>query len=154
MHKRSRSKKAVSPVIANVLMVMAVFALGTILFAWATSSFGMYQGGAGVWFINRGDAMKERLVIEYVDFTGTFHQYMDIYVRNVGKMDLNLAAIYVNGTIASTVSPSLPKTVTVGNVQMLRVSLLDPLDPWGTGCLSAVMVATSRGNSATGTYAA
>ena len=30
MPKRSRSKKAVSPVIANVLMVMAVFALGTI----------------------------------------------------------------------------------------------------------------------------
>jgi len=134
-------------------MVMAVFALGTILFAWATSSFGMYQGGAGVWFINRGDAMKERLIIECVDFTGKYRKYMGIYVRNVGKIDLNIVAIYINGTIvdASKVNPSYPVTVTVGNVQMVNVTLSTP---WNTGSVTTVMVATSRGNSASGTYKA
>jgi len=158
MPERSRYKKAVSPVIANVLMVMAVFALGTILFAWATSSFGMYQGGAGVWFVNRGDAMKERLIIECVDFTGVAHQYIEIYVRNVGRIDFKIVAIYINGTIASMVTPSLSTgvTVTVGNVTLFRVTLYPtpPLYPWSAGSISTVMVATSRGNSATGTYEA
>ena len=152
MPRRSRSKKAVSPVIANVLMVMAVFALGTILFAWATSSFGLYQGGAGIWFSNRGDAMKERLIIECVDFTGAFHQYMGIYIRNVGTIQLKIVAIYINGTIASTVTPSLPVAVTVGSVQLLNVTLSSPLVPWQKGSVSTVMVATSRGSSATGAY--
>jgi len=139
-------------------MVMAVFALGTILFAWATSSFGMYQGGAGVWFINRGDAMKERLIIECVDFTGSLHEYIEVYVRNVGKIDLKIAAIYINGTTASTVTPSLipPVTVTVGNVTMFRVLLFPspPFYTWNNGSVTTVMVATTRGNSATGAYAA
>jgi len=140
-------------------MVMAVFALGTILFAWATSSFGMYQGGAGVWFINRGDAMKERLIIEYVSFTGKYYLYMGIYVRNVGTIDSKIVAIYINGTIASYVTPSLQPsgfTLTVGNVQMFNVTLLPtpPLYPWKTGSVTTVMVATSRGNSATGAYKA
>jgi len=156
MLNRSRYKKAVSPVIANVLMVMAVFALGTILFAWATSSFGAYQGGAGIWFINRGDALKERLVIECVDFTMTpppFHNTINVYVRNVGTIDLKVVAIYVNATralVAST-TPSLPVSLGVGQVTCITVLLSTT---WGSGSTTSIMVATARGNSASGTWKA
>jgi len=157
MSRPSRSKKAVSPVIANVLMVMAVFALGTILFAWATSSFGMYQGGAGVWFMNRGDALKERLVIECVDFTGAppgpplVKDRINVYVRNVGTIDLKVVAIYVNGTAAAATSPSLPTSFGVGQVALITVMLSSP---WRSNSVTSIMVATARGNSASGSWKA
>ena len=149
MAKRFRSKKAVSPVIANVLMVMAVFALGTILFAWATSSFGTYQGGTGVWFINRGDALKERFVIECVDFTGD--RTIDVYVRNVGMIDLKVVAIYINGTVASTTDPSLPVSLGAGQVTHISVLLSSS---WHSNSITGIMVATARGNPASGTWKA
>jgi len=157
MPKRSRSKKAVSPVIANVLMVMAVFALGTILFAWATSSFGAYQGGAGIWFVNRGDALKERLVIECVDFSGGLDR-IDVYIRNVGMLDLKVAAIYINGTVAlvaaiyvNGTSASFPVPLAVGQVKCITVLLSSP---WRLNSVTSIMVATARGNSASGSWKA
>ena len=165
MPKRWRSKKAVSPVIANVLMVMAVFALGTILFAWATSSFGMYQGGAGVWFVNRGEAMKERLVIEQVSFTSQYagpipppaNELIIIYVRNVGTIDCRIVAIYVNASAAPSmiqiVNPPLSPGITlkVGSVTSINVTLVKT---WHSGSVSTIGVATARGNIVSGTWKA
>jgi len=155
MPKRSRSKKGVSPVIANVLMVMAVFALGTILFAWATSSFGAYQGGAGVWFINRGEAMKERLVIEQVSFTSAFdpslNELIIVYVRNVGTIDCKIVAIYVNASASEDVSPAMPISLKVGSVTSINVTLASP---WHSGSVSTIGVATARGYVVTGAWKA
>jgi len=155
MPKRLRSKKAVSPVIANVLMVMAVFALGTILFAWATSSFGMYQGGAGVWFVNRGEAMKERLVIEQVSFTSAVippgNELIVIYVRNVGTIDCKIVAIYVNASAMQNVSPATPISLKVGSVTSINVTLASP---WHSGSVSTIGVATARGNVVSGVWKA
>lgn len=144
MPRRSRSKKAVSPVIANVLMVMAVFALGTILFAWATSSFGAYQGGAGLWFVNRGEALKERFVVEYVSFSiGVQSQERDnitILIRNVGSIDITIKAVYINSTVYN-----FNVKVGVDRVQALYVIIPDPAHYWDFGCVSRIAVASERG---------
>jgi len=155
MPTRSPSKKAVSPVIANVLMVMAVFALGTILFAWATSSFGAYQGGAGLWFVNRGEALKERLVIEQVSFTSAFdpslNELIILYVRNVGTIDCKIVAIYVNASAIGTVSPAMPISLGVGSVTSINVTLANP---WHSGSVSTIAVATARGDVVSGVWKA
>jgi len=146
MPKRSRSKKAVSPVIANVLMVMAVFALGTILFAWATSSFGAYQGGAGVWFVNRGEALKERFVVEYVSFSKSGPPWFDqnnitILIRNVGSIDITVRTVYINST-----AYNFNEKIGVDQVQALKVIILNPDDYWDYGCVTRIAVASERGN--------
>jgi len=134
-------------------MVMAVFALGTILFAWATSSFGTYQGGAGVWFINRGEAMKERLVIEQVSFTSAFtpplNELIVIYVRNVGTIDCKIVAIYVNALAIGSVSPATPISLNVGSVISINVTRT-----WYSGSVYRIGVATARGNVASGAWKA
>jgi len=146
-------------------MVMAVFALGTILFAWATSSFGAYQGGAGVWFMNRGEAMKERLVIEQVSFTSAFtpslNELMIIYVRNVGTIDCNVVAIYVNSSSAPSQKVigsggyQMPISLKVGSVTSINVTLTGGwLGPWHSGSVSTIGVATARGNVVSGTWKA
>jgi len=143
MPKRSRSKKAVSPVIANVLMVMAVFALGTILFAWATSSFGAYQGGAGLWFVNRGEALKERFVVEYVSFSGTVippaRNNITVLIRNVGSIDITVKAVYINST-----AYNFNVKVLVNQVKAISVTLTAGY--WDYGGVTRIAVASERGN--------
>jgi len=147
-------------------MVMAVFALGTILFAWATSSFGLYQGGAGIWFMNRGEAMKERLVIEQVSFTSKYvgpipppaNELIILYVRNVGTIDCKIVAIYVNASAApsmiKTVNPPLTNggiSLNVGSVTSINVTLFGT---WHSGSVSTIAVATARGNIVSGVWKA
>jgi len=142
-------------------MVMAVFALATILFAWATSSFGVYQGGAGVWFANRGEAMKERLVIEQVSFTSAFtgpipppaNELIIIYIRNVGTIDCQIASIYVNASTSNimSVNPSLSISLKVGSVTSINVTLASP---WHDGSVSVIGVATARGYVVSGVWKA
>jgi len=139
-------------------MVMAVFALGTILFAWATSSFGAYQGGAGVWFVNRGEAMKERLVVEQVYFTtGSMpNDLIIVYVRNVGTIDCKITGIYVNvlATPNGSVSPTMPISLKVGSVTSINVTLWPWFGPWYSGSVYTIAVATARGNVVSGAWKA
>jgi archaellum component FlaF (FlaF/FlaG flagellin family) len=140
-------RKGVSTVIANVLMVMTVFSLAAVMFAWATSSFGRYQGGIGVWFSNQEAAMRESLVIEDVWYNSTAST-VSVTVRNTGSADLTISTIYFNGTSRSpTGSPTLPYNLKVGNAVAFKFST--------TGWLSAnkmiyVVVATAKGNQARG----
>jgi len=143
MPKRLRSKKAVSPVIANVLMVMAVFALGTILFAWATSSFGAYQGGAGIWFVNRGEALKERFVVEYVTFSEGVQSgerdNITVFIRNVGSIDVTVKAVYIE-----TRAYSFSERVGVGQVKPLSIILSYPYY-WDYGQVYRIVAVSERG---------
>jgi len=125
-------------------MVMAVFALGTILFAWATSSFGAYQGGAGVWFVNRGEALKERFVVEYVSFSKSAvppynRNNITILIRNVGSIDITVKAVYINST-----AYNFNVKVVVGEVKAISVTLTGGY--WDYGDVTRIAVASGRGN--------
>jgi len=134
-------------------MVMAVFALGTILFAWATSSFGTYQGGAGVWFVNRGEALKERFVVEYVSFSGSLappaRNNITVFVRNVGGMDITVKAVYINST-----AYSFNVKVLVGQVRPISVVLSPSAGYWDFDCVTRIAVASERGNVVEGYWKA
>jgi len=136
-----RRKAGISTILANLLMVSIVFSLASVLFIWATASFGTYQGGTGLWFSSRSDAMKERFVIEEVYFTyqdgTTTKNNITIYVRNVGAIDMQIAAVYVNGTIGTTLSTP------IGVGQAVKLSITRN---WGTGSVTNIVVASGRGN--------
>jgi len=122
---------------------MAVFALGTILFAWATSSFGAYQGGAGVWFVNRGETLKERFVVEYVSFSKSAvppynRNNITIFIRNVGSIDITIKAVYINST-----AYNFNVRLVVGQVQPLSVTLNPPY--WDYGRVTRIALASARG---------
>jgi len=144
------SRRAISTLLANVLVVTMVVALGTMLFIWTTGVMGMYQGGAGVWFSTRSEVMKERLAIEEVWFTnavGQDRKNITIYVRNVGTNELKIAAVYVNSTQVWTGT----KTLDVGKVDKISLTLTTS---WGRGCVTYISVATLRGNVVKGYWQA
>jgi len=147
-------RKGISTIIANLLMVAIVLTLATSLFIWASSSFGIYQGSAGLWFSSRSEAMRERFVVEEAWFTDAGAK-INIYVRNVGDIDITIADIYVNRTRveAAKIDPRLPRTIPTGQVWVFQITLSYP-EEWNQGSVSEIVVATSRGNTVRGYWTA
>ena len=50
------SQKGISTIMVDLMMLVIVVTLSSLLFVWAISSFGAYQGGAGYWFSSRSIA--------------------------------------------------------------------------------------------------
>src|SRR5690348_2914499 len=97
--RNRRSRKAISTIMANLTMLVIVVVLSSLLFVWAISSFGAYQGGAGYWFSSRSLANQERISIEGVYFIPGSTNYALVYVRNVGTIPFTIASAYLNQTL-------------------------------------------------------
>src|SRR5215467_7971233 len=120
INRNRRSRRAISTIMANLTMLIIVVFLSAMLFVWAISSFGLYQGGAGYFFSSRSQANQERISIENAYFTcaippcpssGAGNTVVKIYVRNVGSIPFRIASVYVNGTLYN-IAPTLTINVT------------------------------------------
>jgi hypothetical protein len=164
--RNRRSRKAISTIMANLTMLIIVVSLSSLLFIWAISSFGAYQGGAGYWFSSRSVANQERMSVEGVYFyqSGGLN-YALMYVRNVGTIPFTIVSVYVNSTLynspgtfpalqvnVSQVAPVCPSTATAyacgPNGGILRFGQSAP----GSGDTQTVTVATQRGTVTTTTW--
>ena len=118
-------RKALSPVIATLLMVAIAVAASIITYVWAMGLLGGLMGTGGT-------QTKEQLILEAYDWktTGT----ISLIFRNVGSAQVSIAAVYLEGVtlnptastvaIAGTVSYSLPVaglTITPGASYTLKV---------------------------------
>jgi len=161
--RRLRRCLAVSTVIGNMLMILITISLGAILVAWAGTSYGAFSGGSQLYFAQSGQALQERFVIEEVFFNRTASpQQIFIFVRNVGPININIVAIYANGTVLSPVSSAgegwcsfsgtpLSSSMVVGAVCEFSLnwpnSACSPNHcPWVTGNIFQLVVASTRGN--------
>jgi flagellin-like protein len=93
MKRMLRSRKGVSPVLATVLMIVIAVIGMNILFAFAVNYATDFQLG-------RGSSVLESLVIEMVYWDGV-STTADIWVYNVGKVELDISNVYVNERLAS-----------------------------------------------------
>jgi flagellin-like protein len=128
-----KGKKAVSPVIAVVLMIAVAVAIAVIVYAWSTG------------FVSKRSSIEsaesEQLVIEEMNLSGT---QLTVYVRNKIAEDAVVNTIYVNGQArAVNLAAIIPaKSVTLLNISALITS------QGGNGNIiigDAVNLATLRG---------
>lgn len=120
-------------------MTTLTITLGSIVVFWASSTFGLYQGNAGIFFNNRADALRESLAIEDVWFyTQSSTNYVNVTVRNIGRAELKLVALYLNNTAFTSLSPS---QINVGGVATYKVQYA-----WVAGKAYIIIAATARGN--------
>lgn len=116
-------RKALSPVIAVLLMVAIAVAAAIITYVWSMGLLGGLMGTGG-------SQTKEQLVLEAFDWkTAT----LKAVLRNVGSADVTVASIYVEGancavgtqviSIGSTFAYSFtpPGTYTAGASYVLKV---------------------------------
>jgi hypothetical protein len=167
--RRLRRCLAVSTVVGNMLMILITLSLAAILVAWAGTSFGAFSGGSQLFFAQRGQALQERFVIEEVYFNATatgmpssVPQQIFVFVRNVGPININIVAIYANGTLLTPISGAshgwcsfsgTPSSQSMGVGAVCEFSLNWPNTacspnycPWVTGNIFQIVVASSRGN--------
>lgn len=166
-----------STVVGNMLMILITLSLAAILVAWAGTTYGAFSGGSSLYFLQRGQALQERFVIEDAFFNKTNPPQIMIFVRNVGVEQVNLVSLYLTATPSSgspTTSQYAPgtspidpyctpntnpadggQTLVVGagnpnNVCEFRITI----SAWTSGTIFNVVVASARGNQATYTVRA
>jgi hypothetical protein len=152
-----------------MLMILITLSLAAILVAWAGSSYGAFAGGSQLFFQQRGQALQENFVIEEVFFEKNTTGQIFIFVRNVGVININIAAIYQNGTsiTSSTTNFKIFQSsqcdngaaqtqfpVTIGVTQVCEFTWTPPVSgdaacsgsPWCSGDIFILVVASQRGN--------
>ena len=176
--RKEKRNFGVSTVIADMLMITITISLAAIVVAWAGTSYGFSTGGSQLYFNQRQKALAEQFTIENVFFTKS-QGYIDIFVRNVGATQVSVVAIYVDelpmaptgtgpngvttctipnggltlGTVASSSGVSL--CAQTPNVADFTVKLAKgfnsncPTQPWCSGDIFYIAVASAKGNQAT-----
>lgn len=107
-------RKAISPVVATVLLIIISVGLAALLYAWATG----WLGGATQ---NAAAAPKANIVIDtasLIKLVGGIE--VEAYVRNIGGTSVTVNALYLkfpNGTVEKTDFESA--TIEPGKVKMI-----------------------------------
>ena len=108
-----RRKAGVSEIVATVLMIAVVVALGAVMLTFASNGFGSFGSSFSALITGQGNRLAEQIVVEEVTFNTTGTLGANLYIRNVGEISASIAAIYVqnafNGTLilSSQLSPNL-----------------------------------------------
>jgi archaellum component FlaF (FlaF/FlaG flagellin family) len=168
VRRKWKNRLGVSTVIANMLMIGITLSLAAILVAWSGTSYGAFTGGSQLFYQQREQALQENFVIEEAFFTKSSNT-LDIYVRNVGAIQISVVGIYVNGTSLPNGSNGVQSgtglcslststtlnvqqvceyalTVTPGNAVVTGGAVCG--STWCTGSLFNIIVASGRGNQA------
>jgi flagellin-like protein len=110
-------RKAVSPVIATLLLIAIAVAVAIIAYSWITGLAGGLMGGGG-------QQVTHQLVLEAYDHSNVAQgNTITISVRYVGPASsVTISSIYYDGQ-SVTVSPTLPKDISIGNSQTFTITL-------------------------------
>jgi hypothetical protein len=144
-----------------MMMIGITLSLGAILVAWAGQSYGAFSGGSQLYYGQREQALQENFVIEEVFFVPSSLQNSScspscilVFVRNVGLININVTAIYVNG------APIIPITTgsnhgwcsysgTTKGLAVGQVCEFGLNYTWVSNSVVVIVVASQRGNQAT-----
>ena len=107
------SKKAVSPVIATLLMIAVAVAASVIVYVWSAGLLGTLMGGGG-------SQVKEQLIIEAYNWNSPTSLVLSI--RNVGSASVTVSKVYVAGT-SMTFSGAPTNDIPVGSVVVFTVTI-------------------------------
>jgi flagellin-like protein len=141
MKKLFKNRKAVSPVIATVLMILVTMAGMAILFGFVISYSDAYKAGVG-------SSVMESLVVEDIwlsPHSATYNSEVQISIYNVGKVDSTITSMYANGVkLTENGQLSLNNQVAVG--QHLIITL-DWSQVWIQGQEITFRVSTLSGSN-------
>ena len=112
--------RAVSPVIATLLMIAIAVAAAILVYVWSMGLVGTLQGTGG-------QQTREQLIVEAYVATAS---PLTLYIRNVGPTTSVVAAVYIEGVKATiggvtSYSPGATGTLTInpGSGQTLTVGV-------------------------------
>ncbi len=108
---RKLNRKAISPVIATLLMIAIAVAASILVYVWSMGLVGSLQGTGG-------QQTREQLIMEA--YVATSSTSWSLNIRNVGPTKSEIAAVYIEGISASF---SGSATLNPGSSGVLTVSV-------------------------------
>jgi hypothetical protein len=128
------NKRAITPVLSSLLLTVVAVAAMSI----ATSATYMIT-------TNLKETMSERVVAEDVWFNNAT-QTIDVYLSNVGKVNIHVSNVYVNHTSQPFDAPF--------NLEIERRDWLSIVYDWNAGDLYYIDIVTNRGTHIASEYLA
>ncbi|MDH5690796.1 MAG: hypothetical protein OEY81_05155 [Candidatus Bathyarchaeota archaeon] len=129
MRKLSRNRRGITPVLSSLLMtVIAVAGMSIAITATYVITDELH------------DNMGERLIVEDAWFTS---DQVSLYLRNVGKVSIKVAAVYVNRT---------DQTFTPLELEQGKHGLLNVTYSWSADSVYEIKVVTRRGTNVVDYY--
>lgn len=141
MNQLLKTNRALSPVIAAVIMILVTTIGMTVLFAFFVNYSREYQLGSG-------SAVLESFVIEDVWFKED-PKRIQIWVYNIGKVNFTITSAYINDfQVAITTSKD---TVHVGDHGIMEIEQLPSMGQ-GDNVRYLIKLVTTRGSAIEGSY--
>jgi len=154
--KLLKSRRAVSAVISNLILIAAVIVVGFAVLAWAQSQSSNYNNQYSSVISSDTNQLRERMVFEYIYYDNA-HNNLTVYLMNFGTIDnVNVTTVYVNNTPNSTIALRLLSSgASISSLNATQegyfsISPSPSLVP-GTNC--PIKIITARGSSFVGTFA-
>lgn len=129
-----KDRRAITPILSNLLLMVVAVAAMSIA---TTATY--------VITTNLRETMSERLIIEDVWFNNSTNS-INIYIRNIGKVSVQISAVYVNHTSQTFTEPF---SLEVDGHGWLNISHI-----WVSQSLYFIDVVTLRGTHVGGYYRA
>jgi len=102
--KLLKSRRAVSAVISNLILVAAVIAVGFAMLSWSQSQSSNYTNQYGRAISSDINQLQERIVFEYIHYDNAKNN-LTVYLMNSGTIgNVNITTVYVNNTPNSTIA--------------------------------------------------
>jgi flagellin-like protein len=153
MRRQYYNKKAVSPVIATVLMILVTMVGMTLLFTFVSSYAENYKAGVG-------SSVMESLTFEdiYLSpnmYPGSYNNQVTLSVYNVGKVDMKINSLYVDGMRLQVNNFDLSQPIKVGSHVSITASVPTTFIPnWVSGVPYTFRIVTQSGSKFDVTYTA
>lgn len=110
-----KSKKAISPILATLLLIVIAVAAIVVTYAWIMT----YMTSAG----QQGGVILYKANVRFYDDNGT--KKIDIDVGNSGTSDTQIIQVYIGNSssalVNQTTTPSLPVSLAAGQIVRLTV---------------------------------
>ena len=129
-----RDKRAITPVLSHLLLTVVAVAIMSL----ATSA-------TFVITTNMRETMSERVIVEDVWFNSAAGT-VDVYMRNVGKANIQVSNVYVNHVVQSFNGPSL---LEIKEHSWFRIAYT-----WDSGEAYYIDIVTTRGTHIASYYKA
>jgi len=140
----TRYRKAISPIIATILLVIIAVAAGVLIWVWV-HGFATKNPTAQ-------PALQERIKIEAVNVSD---RVITVYVRNIGSVEVTITAAYLeDGVTGNTIASNteLSESIDIGEVAVLAEVFQNVVITSGKPYV--VKVVTARGTEATYSFIA
>ena len=124
-----KSKKALSPVVASIILIAVTVAVSIAVAAW--------MGALTFTF-----TATEQVQITDLDFVQGTPTYINVTIQNTGTSPVTINEAWVNGAKQTTSLPSMPLSIGANEVKYLAIQY-----SWNNGSNYEVKLVSSKGNT-------